>query len=74
MSGNARPGEDMALVDPLPVANNHGADWTTQFGRYNPRRRAESPTKPPQYTLESIAAMLSSSPTGGFSYLSGGGG
>lgn len=73
MSGNARSGEEMALVDPMPVASNHGGDWSTQFGRYNPRRRAESPTKPPQYTLQSIAAILSTSPTGGFTYLSNGG-
>ena len=76
MSGNTERCEDMALVDPMPAPTvNHGADWASQFGRYTPRRRAESPTKQREFTLESLAAelsWLSASPTGGFTYLSAG--
>ena len=64
----------MAVADPLPVAPNHGSSWTT-FSRYNPMRRNETPAKhQPLWSLESLAAeltWLSTSPTGGFTYLSG---
>ena len=70
----------MALVElpPAPVGHNHGTNvnnWATTmstFGRYSPCRRAESPNRTPDtFTLESLACLLSTSPTGGFSYLSG---
>ena len=67
--------DKMALaMEPLPVSPCHGATWTAAgFGRFNPVRRVESPTKvhQPEFTLESLADLLSTSPNGGFNYLSG---
>lgn len=73
---------EMAMVETLPFAHNH----SSTFSRFAPlaRRSSElmnSPTTLPHnqpsaqhsapFTLESLAAALSTSPTGGFSYLSG---
>ena len=62
-------------MEQLPVSPSHGATWAASgFGRFNPVRRVESPNVPsqPGFTLESLADFLSTSPNGGFHYLSGG--
>ncbi len=70
--------EKMALAAPLMVPNHSPhtmQSWTT-FSRYNPMKRTDSPTReqPQLRTLESLAAelsFLSTSPTAGFTYLTG---
>lgn len=61
-------------MEPLPVSPSQNAWASPGFGRYNPIRRVESPNVPSQQglTLESLADLLSTSPNGGFHYLSGG--